>query len=163
MLSTTHEGQFGYIFCFPNSSDLFSNLTSLESLHVPNNPFMNSWLVLKWLSSNVGCNLISLDISFCGVSSSLLDDAFHNLTSLLSLDLSKNELTKTIPKSLADLCNLRHVNLGGNYFPNISLTRFLESFFECKPSSLVSLSLGSSRFSGHLTIWNRTTDKVLDT
>ncbi|CAH1438870.1 unnamed protein product [Lactuca virosa] len=137
-------------FYNPSSIDLFSNLTSVESLHVPYNPFMNSWLVLKGLSSNVGRNLISLDISFCGVSSSLLDDALHNLTSLLSLDLSKNELTKTIPKSLANLCNLRHINLEGNHFSNISLTSVLESFFECKLPRLESLSVGSSGLSGQL-------------
>ncbi|KAL7613844.1 hypothetical protein Lser_V15G09156 [Lactuca serriola] len=130
--------------------DLFSNLTSVESLHVPDNPFMNSWLVLKGLSSHVGRNLISLDIRFCGVSSSVLDDALHNLTSLLSLDLSENELTKTITKSLANLCNLRHVNLGGNHFSNTSLTSVLESFFECKLPRLESLSVGSSGLSGQL-------------
>ncbi|KAI3720886.1 hypothetical protein L2E82_31884 [Cichorium intybus] len=112
------------------------------------NNFMDSSLVLKGLSS-VGRNLISLDISFCGISTSVLD-ALHNLTSLLSLDLSRNELTKTISKSFANLCNLRRINLEENYFSNISLTSVVESFFECKLPRLESLYLGSSRLSGQL-------------
>ncbi|KAI3519614.1 hypothetical protein L1887_08828 [Cichorium endivia] len=138
----------GFHDYIPNGIDLFSNLTSLESLHVPGNNFMDSSLVVKGLSC-VGRNLISLDISFCGISSSVLD-ALYNLTSLLSLDLSRNELTKTISKSFANLCNLRRVNLEENYFSNISLTSVLESFFECKLPRLESLSLGYSRLSGQL-------------
>ncbi|KAI3748942.1 hypothetical protein L6452_12394 [Arctium lappa] len=134
----------------PSSSttDGFRNLTSLEFLHVPGNDFMNSSLVLQGLSS-IGGNLISLRISSCGVSSSVLD-SLHNLTSLLSLVLSHNELTKTIPKSLGNFCNLRHIDMGGNYFPNISLTSLLESLFGCKSPSLESLWLGSSGLSCHL-------------
>ncbi|KAI3748941.1 hypothetical protein L6452_12391 [Arctium lappa] len=132
----------------PSSIHSFSNLTSLELLHVPGNDFMSSSLVLEGLSS-IGGNLISLDISSCGVSSSGLD-ALHNLTSLLFLDLSDNQLTKPVPKSLGNLCSMRHIDMGENYFPNIRLTSLLESLFECKPPSWESLSLESSGLSCHL-------------
>ncbi|KAI3802599.1 hypothetical protein L1987_30738 [Smallanthus sonchifolius] len=49
----------------PSSIYSFRNLTSLKLLHVNRNAFMNSSFVLKELSSS---NLISLDISVCGVS-----------------------------------------------------------------------------------------------
>ncbi|KAI3808929.1 hypothetical protein L1987_24892 [Smallanthus sonchifolius] len=132
----------------PSSIDSFRNLTSLESLHVRGNDFMSSSLVLKGLSS-VGDNLISLDISSCGISSSVLG-ALHNLTSMLSLELSYNVLNNTIPASLGNLCNLRHIGLDGNSFPDISLTNLLESFLECKSPRLESLSLAASGLSSHL-------------
>ncbi|KAJ9540627.1 hypothetical protein OSB04_027133 [Centaurea solstitialis] len=132
----------------PNSIGSFRNLTSLKFLHVPGNDFMNSSLVLQGLSS-IGGNLISLDISYCGVES-LVFDSLHNLTSLLSLDLRNNELTKTIPKSFGNLCNLRHFDLSGNYFLNISLTSLLESVFKCKSPRLESLFLKSTELSCHL-------------
>ncbi|KAI3748952.1 hypothetical protein L6452_12415 [Arctium lappa] len=133
----------------PSIIDTFRNLTSLEMLHVSGNNFMNSSFVLKGLSSAIGGNLISLDIRFCGVSSSSLV-SLYNLTSLLSLDLSHNQLTKPIPKSLGNLCNLREIDLSFNNFHNISLTYLLESFFECKSPSVESLFLRSTGLSGHL-------------
>ncbi|KAL8241557.1 hypothetical protein R6Q59_014911 [Mikania micrantha] len=132
----------------PSSIDSFSNLTSLKSLHVRGNEFMSSSLVLKGLST-VGGNLISLDISSCGISSSVLG-ALHNLTSMLSLELSSNVLNNTIPASLGYICNLRHIGLDGNSFPNISLMSLLENFFKCKLPRLESLSLVSSGLSSHL-------------
>ncbi|KAJ0587783.1 putative non-specific serine/threonine protein kinase [Helianthus annuus] len=73
----------------------FRNLTSLELLHVGVNDFMNSSSIFQELSSS---NLISLDIGGCGISSSVLD-SLQNLTNLISLNLSGNQLTKRIPKS----------------------------------------------------------------
>ncbi|KAJ9540631.1 hypothetical protein OSB04_027137 [Centaurea solstitialis] len=111
-----------YLQGSPHSSiDSFRNFTSLKFLNVPGNYFMGSSLVLQGLSS-IGSNLISLDISSCGVSSSGLA-ALHNLTSLRSLHLSNNQLTKAIPKSWGTFC---------------------------KSSSLESLFLLSSHLSGHL-------------
>ncbi|KAI3793128.1 hypothetical protein L1987_35742 [Smallanthus sonchifolius] len=85
-----------------SSTDMFRNLTALNLLHVSGNDFMNSTSVLKGLSSSVASNLISLDISSCSISSTVLD-SLHNLTSLHSLCLEGNQLTKTIPKSLGNL------------------------------------------------------------
>ncbi|GJU03999.1 putative leucine-rich repeat protein [Tanacetum coccineum] len=65
-------------------------------LQASGNDFMNSLLVLKELFS-VGSNLNFLDINSCGISSSVLD-SLHNLTSLLSLDMSENQLTTATPK-----------------------------------------------------------------
>ncbi|KAL8232287.1 hypothetical protein R6Q57_002065, partial [Mikania cordata] len=70
----------------PSSVHSFRNLTSLEYLNFAGNDFEGSSLVLKELSNS---KLISLDISSCGVSSSLLE-SLGNLTALLSLDLSSN-------------------------------------------------------------------------
>ncbi|KAM0004482.1 putative leucine-rich repeat-containing, plant-type, leucine-rich repeat domain superfamily [Helianthus debilis subsp. tardiflorus] len=130
----------------PSSTSSFHNLTSLKFLHISENEFMSSSLVLKELSS-IGGNLISLDMRFCGVKSATLD-SLHNLTSLLSLDLSENQLTSTIPKSLGNLCNLRHIDMGLNNFQNISLTSLLRSFLDCKSPSLESLQLGENGISG---------------
>ncbi|GKC39876.1 leucine-rich repeat protein, partial [Tanacetum coccineum] len=129
------------------SAHTFRNLTSLKWLHVSGNTFMNSSLVLTELSSGIGSNLISLDISRCDISSADLD-SLHNLTSLLSLDLSSNQLTNIIPKSLGNLCNLRDIDLSLNNFQNISLTYLLESLLECKSPHLESLSIIYSQLSG---------------
>ncbi|KAK9069820.1 hypothetical protein SSX86_010216 [Deinandra increscens subsp. villosa] len=122
----------------------FRNLSSLKFLKFAGNDFMGSSLVLKELSSS---NIVSLDISSCGVSSSLLEN-LANLTSLRSLDLSSNQLTKMIPKSLGNLCNLREVDLSYNNIGNISLTYLLESFLECKSPPLESLSLSENYIDG---------------
>ncbi|KAM0066248.1 putative non-specific serine/threonine protein kinase [Helianthus debilis subsp. tardiflorus] len=122
----------------------FRNLTSLELLHVSMNDFMNSSSMFQELSSS---NLISLDIRYCGISSSVLD-SLQNLTNLISLDLSENQLTKRIPKSLGNFCNFKEIDLSSNNIGNISLTYFLESFFECKSPTLESLSLYENQITG---------------
>ncbi|KAL8233846.1 hypothetical protein R6Q59_019946 [Mikania micrantha] len=122
----------------------FRNLTSLKFLHVGANDFMNSSVVLKELSDS---NLITLDISYCGISSSHLN-SLYNLTNLLSLDLSINQLTHRIPKSLGNHCNLRMVDLSYNKIGNISLAYLLESFLECKSPALESLSLSKNNIVG---------------
>ncbi|XP_076909872.1 uncharacterized protein LOC143567305 [Bidens hawaiensis] len=113
----------------PSSIGSFHNLTSLKFLHIYGNDFMSSSLVLKGLSS-IGDNLISLDMSSCGVSSVALD-SLHNLTSLLSFDLYSNQLTSTLPSleslslessqlssflpdQLGQLINLVDLQLGNN-------------------------------------------------
>ncbi|PWA46658.1 leucine-rich repeat protein [Artemisia annua] len=99
-----------------SSGHSFRNLTSLKWLHVSWNTFMNSSLVLNELSSGIGSNLLLLDISHCDILSTALD-SLHNLTSLLSLDLSWNQLTNIIPKSLVFLnanhlvCYLTHIQI----------------------------------------------------
>ncbi|GJZ81685.1 receptor-like protein EIX2 [Tanacetum coccineum] len=132
----------------PSSNYSFRNLTSLELLHVQGNDFMNSSSVLEGLSS-VGSNLISLDISYCGVSSSRIV-SLHNLTSIQSLYMLTNQLSKVIPRSLGNFCNLRNIDIAGNNFHNISLTFLLQSFFECKSPRLETLSVGYSEVSGRL-------------
>ncbi|GKC41662.1 receptor-like protein EIX2 [Tanacetum coccineum] len=97
----------------------FRNLTSLKWLHVSRNNFMNSSV-----------------------------DSLHILTSLLSLDLSSNQLT-VIPKALGNLCNLRHIDLSSNDFRNLNVTYLLESS-HCKSPRLASLSVSNSGLSGHL-------------
>ncbi|PWA49980.1 hypothetical protein CTI12_AA480500 [Artemisia annua] len=133
-----------------SNTDSIGNLTSLQLLYMAGNDFMNSSSVLKGFSS-VASNLISLDVSSCGILSSVLD-SLHNLTSLVSLDLSNNQLTKTIPKSLCNFCNLRYVVFSYNDFLNISLTYLLQRIFKCKTSVLESLDLSSLGLSGQLRV-----------
>ncbi|GJT61058.1 putative ribonuclease H-like domain-containing protein [Tanacetum coccineum] len=126
-----------------SSAHSFRNLTSLKWLHISDNTFMNSSLVLKELSSGIVTTLISLDISWCDISSTTLD-SLHNLTSLLSLELSNNQLANTLPKSMGNFCNLRDIDLSSNNFQNISLTFLIESLLECKSPHMESLSIPKS-------------------
>ncbi|PWA50046.1 leucine-rich repeat protein [Artemisia annua] len=132
----------------PSSVATFHNFTSLQLLHVSENDFMNSSIVLEELSSISG-NLISLDMSYCGVSSLVLN-SLHNLTSVIRLDLSGNQLTKGITKLLLNICNLKQIDLSRNDFRNMSLTNLLENLFKCKKPALESLVLSTSGLSGHL-------------
>ncbi|KAM0066246.1 putative non-specific serine/threonine protein kinase [Helianthus debilis subsp. tardiflorus] len=75
-------------------------------------------------------------------------DSLQNLTNLISLRLTRNQLTKRIPKSLGNFCNLREFDLSANNIGNISLTYLLESFFECKSPALESLSLSNNYIAG---------------
>nr|XP_043623683.1 receptor-like protein EIX2 [Erigeron canadensis] len=132
----------------PSSIYSFRNLTSLQLLHVSENDFMNSSLVLNGLSS-IGGHLSLLDMKSCSISSSVLE-SLHNLTSLQSLDLSENQLTNIIPKSLGNFCNLRDMDLSDNDLGNTDFTNLLESFDKCKSPSLESLQLRFSGLSGRL-------------
>ncbi|KAL8241564.1 hypothetical protein R6Q59_014918 [Mikania micrantha] len=129
----------------PSNIYSFRNMTSLESLLASVNYFMSSRSVLKQLSGN----LKYLDIGFCGVSSSALH-SLHNLTSLLSLDMSGNELIKAIPNSFGNLCNLREIDLSYNNFGNISFSHLLKSVFDCESPRLESLSIIDSKLSGSI-------------
>ncbi|PWA81759.1 leucine-rich repeat protein [Artemisia annua] len=131
-----------------SSAHSFRNLTSLKWLHVSRNTFMNSSLVLKELSSGTGSNLISLDISDCDISSTALD-SLHNLTSLLSLDLSSNQLTNIIPKSVVFL-NANHLVWSPYPYPSldfpdsIRLLSFLRTLdlFDNQISGPIPFSIG---------------------
>ncbi|KAI3816124.1 hypothetical protein L1987_15814 [Smallanthus sonchifolius] len=82
----------------------FHKLTSLRILYVSSNDVMNDSSVLKGVS-RLG-NLVSLDMSTCGLSSPILHD-LQNMSSLVSLDLSNNRIIEKLPTSLVNLCNLR--------------------------------------------------------
>ncbi|PWA41911.1 hypothetical protein CTI12_AA538010 [Artemisia annua] len=130
------------------------NITSLLLLDLSENYFFDDSLVPRWIFSIT--SLVSLDLSYCdfkGLSPSISShsfplDSLHNLTSLLSLDLSSNQLTNIIPKSLGNFCNLRDIDLSSNNFQNISLASLLESFLECKSPHLESLLMYASGLSG---------------
>ncbi|XP_071726998.1 receptor-like protein EIX2 [Rutidosis leptorrhynchoides] len=133
----------------PRSIDSYRNLTYLQYLNVGSSYIGGSSLVLEGIFKNVGSNLISLDISYCGITSSNLD-SLHNLTSIRSLDLSNNQLSKTIPKSFGNFCNLRKINLSYNNFSDATLTSLFQSFLDCKSPLLESFSMFNSDVYGHL-------------
>ncbi|GJU99146.1 leucine-rich repeat protein [Tanacetum coccineum] len=115
-----------------SNTDSIGNLTSLRLLHVAGNDFMNSSSVLKGFSS-VTSNLISLDISSYGISSSVLD-SLHNLTSLVKsqfnipsskifrvqniclgvIRLGSSGLSGQLPSQIGKVVHLEHLYLFNN-------------------------------------------------
>ncbi|XP_076928091.1 receptor-like protein EIX2 [Bidens hawaiensis] len=131
-----------FIGIIPTSTYSFCNLTSIEALFLYDNDFMDSSFVLQKLSSS---NLVMLDLCSCGVSSSLLD-SLHNLTSLLWLDLSQNQLTETIPKSLeahlGKLVSLKLLDGTGNNLTLRPLNAYWIPSFQIRYLHLNSWDLG---------------------
>ncbi|KAM0019449.1 putative non-specific serine/threonine protein kinase [Helianthus debilis subsp. tardiflorus] len=124
----------------------FHKLTSLRSLHVSSNDFMNHSSVLKGVS-NLG-NLVSLDMSTCGLTRPILHD-LQNLSFLVSLDLSNNRIIEKLPTSLVNLCNLRFIDLQSNLlFGNVS--ELLHNFLECKSSKLETFGFWGNNLLGSL-------------
>nr|XP_043625424.1 receptor-like protein EIX2 [Erigeron canadensis] len=142
-LVSLHLGDCRFNNPLPSGIYSFRNLASLQTFYAYGNHFMNSSSLLKGLSSN----LKVLDISYCGISSSVLH-SLDNSTSLLSLDMSGNQLTEAIPSSLGNLCELKEIDLSFNTFGNISLAYLLKSLLNCKSPSLESLDIFGSRLSG---------------
>ncbi|KAM0069127.1 putative leucine-rich repeat-containing, plant-type, leucine-rich repeat domain superfamily [Helianthus debilis subsp. tardiflorus] len=124
---------FQVINTLPSLAQLHLSRSGLPDIH-PNVASLN----LTFLSS--------LDLSGNYFFNSFMPRWIFSITSLVSLDLSGCNL-RGPPKSLGNLCNLRHIDMGGNSFQNISLTSLLRSFLDCKSPSLESLHLESSQLS----------------
>lgn len=110
----------------------FHKLTSLKFLYVSSNDVMNHSSVLKGVSSLH--NLISLDMSTCGLSNPILRD-LQNMSSLVSLDLSNNRIVEKLPTSFVNLCNLRIISLQSNLLFG-SVSELLQNLCDCKSSKL---------------------------
>ena len=79
-----------------------------------------------------------------------ISNAIGNLTSAISIDLSRNELGGKLPRSLGNLCNLREIRLSSNKWSQ-EISEILESLSGCLSDRLEILDLSSSQLHGHLT------------
>ncbi|KVI10052.1 Leucine-rich repeat-containing protein [Cynara cardunculus var. scolymus] len=130
----------------PGNAGGFHNMTDLKFLLVPENDFMNSFLVLRGLLSLTG--LVSLDISTCNISTSILG-GLQNMTSLVSIDLARNQIVETFPNSFGNLCNLIYIEIRDNYISG-SISEIINSFSECKSPKLEHLGFSTNGFSGSI-------------
>ncbi|KAM3239049.1 putative LRR receptor-like serine/threonine-protein kinase isoform X3 [Capsicum annuum] len=149
----------------PNS---LGYLTHLQILNLGSNN-LTSHSLLSFLTSLTNCrNLTHLDISFNplndmlptstgNLSTSLrtffaisckiqgrIPDEVENLSSLLDLRLSRNNLVGSIPTTMGNLRNLQHFDLTNN-----KLTGFIGDHI-CKLQHLGDIYLGQNQFSGSL-------------
>ncbi|KAJ9540185.1 hypothetical protein OSB04_026691 [Centaurea solstitialis] len=125
------------------------NHSALSVLDLSDNNF-STISIPSWISSLP--SLVSLNLANCGFNGPI-PDALMNMNSLITLDLSENQLTgfQTIRKSsLGNICNLREINLSSNKFDGKSLSEVLASLFNCKSSKLESLQIAESGLSGKL-------------
>ena len=76
--------------------------------------------------------------------------AIGNLTSAISIDLSENELGGKLPRSLANLYNLREIKLSSNNGSQ-EISEILENLLVCLSDRLEILRLFNSQLYGHLT------------
>ncbi|KAL8209133.1 hypothetical protein R6Q57_008545 [Mikania cordata] len=129
-----------------NEHNWLEKLTSLRILHVYGNDVMNHSSVLKGVYS-LG-NLVSLDMSTCGLSNPILHD-LENMTSLVSLDLSNNRIYEKLPTSLANLCNLKLIALQSKLLFG-SVSDLLQNLCECKSSKLENLGFWGNNLIGSL-------------
>lgn len=125
------------------------NLSSLSVLDLSNNNFSTN-SIPSWISSFQ--SLVSLNLANCDFTGPI-PGALMNMASLITLDLSKNQLTgiQTILTSAPrNICNLREINLSWNKFDGKSLSEVLTSLFNCESSKLESLKFTASGLSGNL-------------
>nr|XP_043633351.1 receptor-like protein EIX2 [Erigeron canadensis] len=96
----------------------FRNLTSLKSLHVSGNVFMNSSLVFKGFlecKSHIGFSLPleELDLTNSNISGTI-PDFIGQLTSIRRLLLDRNKISGPIPHWIGRLSSLEHLELSDN-------------------------------------------------
>lgn len=82
-----------------------SNLTSLETLYLPENSF-NTRITHNWFWGLT--SLTDLDISFSGFYGQFPDE-IGNMTTIVRLGLSGNNLVGMIPSNLKNLCSLEEL------------------------------------------------------
>ena len=122
----------------PDLPDWFGNLTGLTNLYLDGN-------LLRELPASLGnlIGLTSLHLADCKIvlhslyQSASIPDSLRNLTSLTSLDLSRNYRTK-LPEWLGDLTTLTSLNLSSNSLTGVPT-------WVCSLASLTSLNLAGNR------------------
>ncbi|KAF6176372.1 hypothetical protein GIB67_011161 [Kingdonia uniflora] len=121
----------------------FVNLNSLKVLDLSLNHF-NPKVLPYWIYNLT--NLVHLDLSNNDLQGRILND-IGNLTSLNYLDLRYNKLEDELPSTLGNLCSLEYVDLSYNDFTG-EMFRFLKNSSQCIVHSLRYLVLESNQLSG---------------
>ncbi|KAJ9540183.1 hypothetical protein OSB04_026689 [Centaurea solstitialis] len=125
------------------------NLTSLSVLDLSYNNFSTN-SIPSWISSLP--SLVSLNLANCDFYGPI-PGGLMNMNSLITLDLSNNQLTgiqTVLNSSLGNICNLREINLSWNKLDGESLYEALPGLFNCESSKLESLRFAASGLSGNL-------------
>ncbi|KAJ4728860.1 putative Leucine-rich receptor-like kinase family protein [Melia azedarach] len=117
--------------------------TSLQNLNLSCCFLSNS--AYQWLSK-ISTKLQVLNLSNNRLQGPIPDYAFSNMTSLMHLDLSFNQITG-ISKAFRDLSSLRRLNLYRNNLTG-QLPDFFFSLSDCAKKSLKSLNLSQNMLSG---------------
>ncbi|XP_062008629.1 receptor-like protein EIX1 isoform X1 [Rosa rugosa] len=122
------------------------NFTSLLVLGLSANGF-NSTLS-PWLFNLT--ELVSLDLSMNNLNGELPETLGSSLTHLKNLDLSENsDIGGQLPRNLGMLCNLQSLELSINKVTG-EITEFIDSLSTCTNSSLERLDLGYNSLTGNL-------------
>ncbi|WCJ39053.1 hypothetical protein M5689_020075 [Euphorbia peplus] len=129
--------------------DWLQNMTSslLWEFDLPVNHFNSS--IPNWLCDSTHLQLLNLGNQLQGQ----ISNDVGNLTSLITLHMSKNEdleFEKGIPKSFRNLCNLRSLDLLGVKL-NQEIHNVLAVMSRCVSNVLERLVLQECQLSGHLT------------
>ncbi|KVI10033.1 Leucine-rich repeat-containing protein [Cynara cardunculus var. scolymus] len=125
------------------------NLSLLSILDLSDNNFSTN-SIPSWISSL--SSLVSLNLANCDFSGPI-PAGLMNMVSLITIDLSNNQLTSIqtmLNSSPGNICNLREINLSWNKFNGKSLLEVLTSLFKCESSKLESLRFAASGLSGYL-------------
>ncbi|KAI4353931.1 hypothetical protein L6164_002851 [Bauhinia variegata] len=123
----------------------YVNISSLEVLDLGGNDF--NVAIPDWLFES-GHRLQHLDLSHNKFQGQI-PDKFHNMKSLVSLDISENNLVGPIPSTLCQLANQRH-SLKELYLWNNLLNGTLENSL-AQFSGLVVLDLSQNNFKSVIT------------
>ncbi|KAI5343785.1 hypothetical protein L3X38_011661 [Prunus dulcis] len=116
--------------------------TSLAYVYLFDNHLTSS--IFLWLS-NYSTSLVSLDLSYNNLAG-FVPDFIGNMSSLVDLDLSGNQIVGANPNSFARLCNLRRLGLQRNHMSG-QLSQLLP---RCAQNSLGYLDLSENVLVGSL-------------
>nr|XP_023886682.1 receptor-like protein EIX1 [Quercus suber] len=126
------------------------NFTSLQILDLSHNTFHST--IPDWLFE-IGHSLVYLNLSSCQLQG-LIPDAFGNMTSLTSLDLSRNDLEGPIPLTLGMFEKESQLNKSSSlrelYLSNNQLNGSLEQSL-VHLSQLVALDVAGNKLEGNIT------------
>ncbi|XP_062013947.1 receptor-like protein EIX2, partial [Rosa rugosa] len=119
---------------------------SLSSVHLFSNRLTFS--IFHWLST-YSTSLVSIDLSDNNLSGSI-PDVFGNLSSLLYLKLADNSIEGQLPKTIGQLCSLQWLDLGGNNHSGEFSEFINQVLFGCAGNSLGSVYLSSNQLTGRI-------------
>lgn len=117
--------------------EVFFNATSRDSGFEQNKTC--DWNRTRIVCDSLHSQVLELHLAGMNLTGSIPAGTISNLTGLLSLDLSNNQLSGTLP-DVSPLVNLTDMNLSGNNFKELDSGAF--------PSSLVNLDLSANGLVG---------------